>query len=80
MSISNMFHDNGESIALTEEQFFTEMQRRKDKLKWSKNDVIIGCPLCNSDPIPVDPTKKDSPPAYHRHRIRRSVDLPDPEV
>ncbi len=63
MSISNMFHDNGESIALTEEQFFAEMQRRKEKLKWSKNDVIIGCPLCNSDPIPVqpkDPAKKDA--------------------
>jgi hypothetical protein len=63
MSISNMFHDNGESIALTEEQFFAEMERRKQKLKWSKNDVIIGCPLCNSTPIPVDNKKKGADPA-----------------
>jgi hypothetical protein len=54
-----MFHDNGESISLTDEQFFAEMQRRKEKLKWSKNDVIVGCPLCNSDPIPVTPNVKD---------------------
>jgi hypothetical protein len=57
MSISNMFHDNGESIGLTEEQFFAEMARRKEKLHWSKNQVIIGCPLCNSEAMPVTPKK-----------------------
>jgi hypothetical protein len=55
ISISNMFHDNGESIALTDEQFFAEMERRKQKLGWTdKNDVILGCPLCNTKPMPVD--------------------------
>lgn len=57
ISISNMFHDNGESIGLTEEQFLSEMTRRKDKLKWTRNDVIIGCPLCNSEPLPVNNKK-----------------------
>jgi hypothetical protein len=54
ISISNMFHDNGESIALTEEQFFAEMERRKQKLGWTdKDDVIMGCPLCNTKAMPV---------------------------
>jgi hypothetical protein len=63
MSISNMFHDNGESIALTEDQFFKEMERRKEKLHWKKGEVITGCPLCNTDPMPVKPISKTDKPA-----------------
>ena len=45
---------DGESIALTEEQYFAEMDRRKKKLGWTdKDDVILGCPLCNTKPMPV---------------------------
>jgi hypothetical protein len=51
-SISNMFIDLGQGIALSDEQFYTEMARRREKLKLSANDVLIGCPLCNGDPIP----------------------------
>jgi hypothetical protein len=50
-SITNMFIDLGQGVAMTDEQFQAEMDRRKAKLHWTKNDVIIGCPLCNSDPI-----------------------------
>ena len=50
-SISNMFIDLGQGIALTDEQFQAEMNQRREKLKLSKNDVVIGCPLCNGDPI-----------------------------
>jgi hypothetical protein len=51
-SIANMFIDLGQGLALTDEQFYAEMAQRRDKLHLSKNDVVIGCPLCNGDPIP----------------------------
>ena len=50
-SISNMFIDLGQGVALTDEQFYAEMAKRREKLKLTKNDVVIGCPLCNGDPI-----------------------------
>jgi hypothetical protein len=56
LSISNMFHDNGERIALTEDQFLAEMARRKAKLHWTPGQVILGCPLCNTEPVPVNST------------------------
>jgi hypothetical protein len=52
-SIANMFIDLGQGVALTDDQFYAEMSKRKEKLKLTKNDVVIGCPLCNGDPIPV---------------------------
>jgi hypothetical protein len=58
LSISNMFHENGERIALTEDQFFAEMERRKEKLHWRPGQVIPGCPLCNTEPLPVNPTNE----------------------
>lgn len=50
-SISNMFIDLGQGIRLTDEQFQAEMKQRKEKRKLSKNDVVIGCPLCNGEPV-----------------------------
>ncbi len=55
-SITNMFIDLGQGLMMTNAQFHDEMTRRKEKLKWTPNQVIIGCPLCNSDPI--SPTAK----------------------
>jgi len=51
-SISNMFIDLGQGLALTDEQFYAEMAKRREKLSLTPNDVLIGCPLCNGDPIP----------------------------
>jgi hypothetical protein len=45
-SVANMFIDLGQGVALTDDQFVREMARRRDKLKLTKNDVMIGCPLC----------------------------------
>src|SRR5213593_4229983 len=46
-SVANMFHDSlGTYIELTEEQFEREMAERVKKLKLTKNDYVIGCPLC----------------------------------
>ncbi|MBZ5601173.1 MAG: heme-binding domain-containing protein [Acidobacteriia bacterium] len=57
-SISNMFIDLGQGVALTDEQFYAEMKKRREKLKMSPNDVLIGCPLCNGDPIAPTPRRK----------------------
>src|SRR5688572_24525886 len=45
-SVANMFIDLGIRVALTEEQFQEEMAKRRENLKLTKNDVVIGCPLC----------------------------------
>ena len=45
-SIANMFIDLGQGVSLTDEQFQEEMNQRREKLKLTKNDVVIGCPLC----------------------------------
>jgi hypothetical protein len=43
-----MFIDLGMRVALTDEQFEEEMAKRREKLKLTANDVVIGCPLCLS--------------------------------
>ncbi len=60
-SIANMFIDLGRGLALTDEQFYAEMAQRREKLKLTANDVVIGCPLCNGDVIP--PRKPAKAPA-----------------
>ncbi len=46
-SVSNMFIDLGNRVSLTDEQFQAEMAARREKLKLTRNSVVIGCPLCN---------------------------------
>ena len=53
-SVANMFIDLGQGVALSDEQFIREMAQRKAKLKATRNDNIIGCPLCSLD-LPVPP-------------------------
>jgi hypothetical protein len=46
-SVANMFHNSlGTYIELTQEQFEREMAERVRNLKLTKNDYVIGCPLC----------------------------------
>jgi len=52
-SVANMFIDLGMRVALTDEQFQEEMARRREKLHLTKNDVVIGCPLCLVTPPPA---------------------------
>ena len=54
-SVANMFIDLGIRVALTESQFQEEMAKRREKLNLTRNDVVIGCPLC------VGPTQTPSP-------------------
>jgi hypothetical protein len=52
-SVANMFIDLGMRVSLTDEQFQEEMAKRREKLHITKNDNVIGCPLCNI--IPTNP-------------------------
>ncbi|MBI3493480.1 MAG: hypothetical protein HY047_17120 [Acidobacteria bacterium] len=51
-SVANMFIDLGMRVVLTEEQFQQEMATRREHLHVTKNDHVIGCPLCNVLPPP----------------------------
>ncbi len=52
-SVANMFIDLGIRVALTDDQFQEEMAKRRDTLHLTKNDVVIGCPLCLVMPAPA---------------------------
>ncbi len=52
-SVANMFIDLGARVSLTEEQFRAEMAKRREKLRLTRNSVVIGCPLCNVEPPPL---------------------------
>jgi hypothetical protein len=48
-----MFIDLGMQVAMTDEEFLAEMQQRVERFDLSKNDHVIGCPLClHSIPVP----------------------------
>ena len=61
-SVANMFIDLGERVGLTDEQFVEEMAERVEKLNLTKNDYVIGCPLCLATvaPPPAQPADADS--------------------
>jgi len=45
-TVANMFIDLGHGVAMTDEQFQDAMAERREMHKLTKNDVMIGCPLC----------------------------------
>ncbi len=54
-SVANMFIDLGYSVSLTDEQFQTEMAKRRENMK-NRNDYDIGCPLCWAPPTQPQPS------------------------
>jgi len=57
-SVANMFIDLGQRVSLTDEQFRDEMARRRSKLNLTRNDNLIGCPLCTvTTPKPATSTQ-----------------------
>ncbi len=50
-SITNMFIDLGQQLTLSDEKFEEEMAKRRAKMHYKPNEVVIGCPLCNGEPI-----------------------------
>jgi mono/diheme cytochrome c family protein len=62
-SVTNMFIDLGIRVTLTEEQFFEEMEKRRQTLNLGPNDHVIGCPLCLAPlvaPISDEDTESDT--------------------
>lgn len=59
-SVANMFLDLGMKLALTDEQFEAEMAARREKLKLTRNKVVIGCPLCTVTGRAHTPSKTTS--------------------
>ena len=59
-SVTNMFIDLGIRVKLTEEQFFDEMDMRRQNLDLGPNDHIIGCPLCLAPLVAPLPETSDS--------------------
>ncbi len=55
-SVANMFIDLGERVTLNDEQFVEAMAERVEKFNLTKNDYIIGCPLCLAT-VPTPPAK-----------------------
>jgi hypothetical protein len=48
-----MFIDLGMQVAMSDEDFLAEMQERVERFNLTKNDHVIGCPLClHSIPVP----------------------------
>jgi hypothetical protein len=45
-SVTNMFIDLGIRVTMTDEQFYEEMEKRRENLNLGPNDHVIGCPLC----------------------------------
>jgi mono/diheme cytochrome c family protein len=60
-SVANMFIDLGIRVALTDDQFQEEMAKRREHLHLTKNDVVIGCPLCLVMPAPAKATASGGP-------------------
>jgi len=54
-SVSNMFLHLGQSVSLTDEQFVIEMAERVKRLGLTKNDHLVGCPLCMANIPPLEP-------------------------
>jgi len=55
-SVANMFIDLGMRVTMSDEQFMEEMAARRELFDLTKNDHVIGCPLCLSTidvPSPV---------------------------
>lgn len=63
-SVSNMFIDLGMRVAMTDEQFLQEMAERRDRFHLTKNDHVIGCPLCLAA-IPVPSPVRDDGAETH---------------
>ena len=47
-SVTNMFIDLGMRVKMDDEQFFAEMEKRRNDLNIGPNDHVIGCPLCGA--------------------------------
>ncbi|MEX2584311.1 MAG: cytochrome c [Gemmatimonadota bacterium] len=59
-SVTNMFIDLGMRVSMTDEQFVEEMAQRRERFDLTKNDHVVGCPLCLAT-IPTPDPRNGSP-------------------
>ena len=53
MAICDMVIDLGMQVGMSDEEFLAEMQERVERFDLTKNDHVIGCPLClHAIPVP----------------------------
>jgi mono/diheme cytochrome c family protein len=45
-SVTNMFIDLGMRVSMSDEEFLEEMEERRKSFDLTKNDHVVGCPLC----------------------------------
>ena len=69
-SVANMFIDLGMGLQLTDEQFQEEMAKRREKMRLTQQDVLIGCPLCNVPPRTPAPVPTPTPSATPAAGVR----------
>lgn len=55
-SVTNMFIDLGMRVAMSEDDFIAEMKERQERFNLTKNDHVIGCPLCTATIPTPDPS------------------------
>ncbi|MQA90370.1 MAG: hypothetical protein GEU90_09045 [Gemmatimonas sp.] len=59
-SVTNMFIDLGMRVSMSDEQFIEEMAERRKRFNVTKNDHVIGCPLCLATIPTPDPSQGPS--------------------
>jgi hypothetical protein len=60
-SIDNMMINIGQAIVLTDEQFQREIAQRREKLRLTDGQTVLGCPLCGYSKLPVAPAQQQQP-------------------
>ena len=54
-SIDNMMINIGQSVTLTDDEFWAEMAKRRERLHLAQGQSVLGCPLCGYDKKPAGP-------------------------
>ena len=45
----------GQSVTLTDDEFWVEMAKRRERLHLAQGQTVLGCPLCGYDKKPAGP-------------------------
>jgi hypothetical protein len=64
-SVDNMMINLMQAIFLTDEQFETEVGKRREKLALKAGQTVLGCPTCSAPPRPAAPAAAPAPVAVN---------------
>ena len=54
-SIDNMLINIGQTVTMTDDEFWAEMAKRRERLHLTPGQTVAGCPLCGYEKRPPDP-------------------------